>query len=95
MKKDLKIILNNAELYALLLAGGRYAYGRRSYAVDEMCSIVKKFAGHLRHGELEVLYRDLKEAQAQAEKYGQRECDAQSLAELEKWFEKMMAKDHD
>lgn len=57
-------------LYVLLVSAVRYALGRQTSAVSDVCGCVRSYGRHLRAGELGVLIRDIEEHGDYAERQG-------------------------
>jgi hypothetical protein len=51
--------VDHAQLYALLVNALRYAFGRNTYVVDEMCDAIRQWWPVLRGAERSVVLRDI------------------------------------
>lgn len=56
------MILNHAEAQALIICSFRYALGRRSYIVSEICDIIKKNMDNLEHETKKLMYTEIQDA---------------------------------
>lgn len=84
--------IDHADLYMFLVSSGRYAWNRSTYIVESTADAVKKYAKHLQTGELEVIQRDLREAQKEWQKteekteLRQHTCDKKTMSDLDSWL---------
>lgn len=56
------MILNHSEAQALIICSFRYALGRRSYVVSEICEIIKNKIGYLDYETVKLIYWEIQDA---------------------------------
>lgn len=82
--------MNSEEM--ILICAVRYALGRMSYVVDEVCSYVALKRGELSQNCINIIIRDIKEELQRYHDAGQKlgmECDERSWMKLLEVLERM------
>lgn len=94
MKNNLEITITNNEFQDLIIHSERYAIGRRTYVVSNVCTTIKKYLPQLSNNTLSVLIRDIKH-ETSRNNLGD-DCDVQQwgdlLTILEKEYEQRKGK---
>ena len=65
-----KTVVDDSELGTLLICSVRYAMGRMTYVVDDVCNLVQLYAGALSKKDRDVILHDVNEEIKRATREG-------------------------